>query len=43
MAAIPPICDFNKEAQDFKLMGVDEKIYEYKDIQGSNGTLIAVK
>ena len=40
MAAIPPICDFNKEAQDFKLMGVDEKMYEYKDIQGSNGTLI---
>jgi len=35
-----PICNFGEKAKDFKLKGVDEKIYTLKDFKGKNGTLI---
>ena len=35
-----PICEFNKPAVDFKLTGVDEKIYTLKDVKGENGLLV---
>ena len=40
MAAIPPVCDFNLDAKEFKLLGVDGQFYKYQDIAGSKGTLI---
>lgn len=35
-----PICEFNKPAIDFKLKGVDEKIYTLNDVRGKNGLLV---
>ena len=40
MAAITPVCDFNLDAKEFKLLGVDGQFYNYQDIAGSKGTLI---
>ena len=40
MAAVPPVCNFNQDAQAFKLKGVDGKIYDFDDIKGSKGTLV---
>jgi len=40
MAAIPPVCDFNQDAQAFKLKGVDGKMYDFDDVKGSKGTLV---
>ena len=40
MAAIAPVCNFNQDAPDFKLRGVDGKMYQFDAIKGSNGTLI---
>lgn len=35
-----PICDFGREAVDFKLLGVDGKTYSLADVRGSAGTLV---
>ena len=40
MAAIPPVCDFNQAAKEFKLLSVDGQFYKYQDIAGSKGALI---
>ncbi len=40
MAVIPPICDFNKSAPNFNLIGVDGKKYSLENVRGENGTLI---
>jgi peroxiredoxin len=40
MAAITPVCDFNLDAKEFKLLGVDGQFYNYQNIAGSKGTLI---
>ena len=40
MAAIPPVCNFNQDAQAFELKGVDGKTYDFDDIKGSKGTLV---
>ena len=40
MATIPPVCDFNRDANAFELMGVDGNIYKFDDIKGPKGTLV---
>ena len=35
-----PICNFGDKAHPFKLKGVDNKIYNFEDCTGQNGTLI---
>ena len=40
MAAIPPVCDFDWPAPDFKLPGTDGQTYGLSDIAGPNGTLM---
>ncbi len=35
-----PICDFGKEAIDFKLVSTDNSIISLDDIKGENGTLV---
>ena len=40
MAAIPPVCDFDWQAPDFNLNGVDQKKYNLDSVKGKNGTLI---
>ena len=35
-----PICNFGEKAKDFKLRGIDQKIYSLNDFKGENGTLI---
>jgi len=35
-----PICNFGEKPKDFKLRGIDNKIYTLDDFKGSNGTLI---
>ena len=37
---ITPICDFNKNAIDFKLKSTENKLVSLNDIKGSKGTLI---
>ena len=40
MAVTPPVCDFNWQAPNFSLPGVDGKTYNLADVAGPNGTLI---
>lgn len=40
MAAIPPVCDFGWKAPDFKLPGVDGKLWSLHDLRGTKGTLV---
>lgn len=40
MAVTPPVCDFNRQAPDFNLIGIDGKTYSLTDVSGPNGTLI---
>ena len=35
-----PICNFDEEAIDFKLLGIDQKIWSLADCAGENGTLV---
>jgi len=35
-----PICNFDEEAIDFKLLGTDQKIWSLADCAGDNGTLV---
>ena len=35
-----PICDFGWKAQEFNLIGTDNKYYSFQDIKGSKGTLV---
>ena len=35
-----PVCDFGKPAVDFKLLGVDEKLWTLQQCQGENGVLV---
>ena len=35
-----PICNFNEEAINFKLLGIDQKIWSLADCAGDNGTLV---
>ena len=35
-----PICDFGKEAEDFKLKSTNNELISLDDIKGANGTLI---
>ena len=35
-----PTCNFGFKAQDFSLIGTDEKVYTLKEIKGSRGTLV---
>jgi|TARA_B110000438_G_C15750496_1_gene622706 peroxiredoxin len=35
-----PICNFNEEAKDFKLLSTEGKKISLKDIKGKNGTLV---
>ncbi len=35
-----PVCDFGRPAPDFRLPGVDGKIYSLKDVRGPNGLLV---
>ena len=35
-----PICDFGWKAPEFNLIGIDNKYYSFKDIKGTNGTLV---
>ena len=34
------ICDFGWKARDFKLNGVDGKVYTLDDVRGTKGTLV---
>src|SRR5262245_40094973 len=34
------ICNFGRKARDFKLKGVDGKLYTLDDVRGTNGTLV---
>ena len=38
MAAVPPVCNFNQDAQAFKLKGVDEKMYDFDGLNEVIGT-----
>lgn len=40
MAVQPPLCDFDWEAVDFRLKGIDGRIYGLDDIRGPRGTLV---
>ncbi len=40
MAAIPPVCDFNRPAPNFTLKATNGRSYNYSDIAGQKGTLI---
>ena len=40
MAAETPPCDFGRPAPDFRLPGVDGRIWSLEDIRGGHGTLI---
>lgn len=40
MAAIPPLCDFDWPAPDFRLSATDGGCYTFADIAGPKGTLI---
>ena len=35
-----PVCNFDEEAIDFKLLGTDQKIWSLADCAGDNGTLV---
>ena len=35
-----PICDFNKQAPDFELLGTDNKIHKLQNLMGKNGLLV---
>ena len=35
-----PICNFDEEAIDFKLLGIDQKIWSLANCAGENGTLV---
>ena len=35
-----PICDFGKQAENFKLKSTDGKFLKLEDLKGKNGTLI---
>ena len=35
-----PICDFGKQAENFKLKSTDGKFLTLEDLKGKNGTLI---
>ena len=35
-----PICEFGKQAEDFKLKSIDNDFISLNDIKGPNGTLI---
>ena len=37
-----PICDFGKQAENFKLKSTDGKFLKLEDLKGKNGTLITV-
>ncbi|OAM52349.1 alkyl hydroperoxide reductase [Methylovorus sp. MM2] len=36
----PPVCDFGWKAPDFKLPGVDGRMWTLADVRGPNGTLV---
>ena len=38
-----PICNFDEEAIDFKLLGIDQKIRSLANCAGENGTLVTAK
>jgi peroxiredoxin len=40
MAAIPPVCDFGWKAPDFKLPGIDGKLWSLQELRGPKGTLV---
>lgn len=40
MAAIPPVCDFDRKAADFDLPGTDGRRWRLSDVAGPRGTLI---
>lgn len=40
MAAIPPVCDFDRKAADFDLPGTDGRRWRLRDVTGPRGTLI---
>ena len=40
MAAIPPVCEFDRPAPDFALPGTDGKTWTLADVAGENGTLV---
>ncbi len=40
MAAVPPVCDFGRQAVGFELEGTDGKIYTLDRVRGPNGTLV---
>lgn len=40
MAAIPPICDFDRQVPDFRLPDTSGTLKSLNDIQGENGTLV---
>jgi peroxiredoxin len=39
-ALTTPICDFGRQAVDFKLEGVDGRSYALQDVRGDKGTLV---
>ena len=40
MAMETPICDFGRKAADFRLPGIDGRLWSLADVQGTRGTLI---
>lgn len=40
VALQPPVCDFGWRAQDFKLKGADDKLYNMNEIKRENGLLV---
>ena len=41
MAAVPPVCDFDWPAPDFRLPATDGRTYSLSDVSGPNGVVIA--
>ena len=40
MAVSTPVCDFGRRAADFRLPGIDGKIWTLADVRGPRGTLV---